>query len=95
MQSYVNFFPISNKVLIIIIIIITDSNTESESENSDDITTRHTSTDNNTRSGYTHRIYQRNDNLKEVNKTKNKITINVYTGNDIRLGNGKTSTSKL
>ena len=93
MQGYVNFFPISNKVLVII--IITDSITESESENSDDITTRDTSTDNNTRSDYTHRIYQRSDNLKKVNKTKNKITINVYTGNDIRLGNGKSSTSKL
>ena len=52
---------------------ITDSNTESESEDSDDITTTDTSTDSNTRAGYTHRIHQENDNLKEVNKTKNNI----------------------
>ena len=46
---------------------ITDSNTESESEDSDDITTTDISTDN------THRIHQRNDNLKEVNKKKMKL----------------------
>ena len=56
---------------------ITDSNTESESEDSDDITITHTSTDNNRRPGYTHRIYQRNDNLKQVNEKKKKITENV------------------
>ena len=52
---------------------ITDSNTESESEDSDDITTTDISTDSNTRPGYTHRIHQENDNLKEVNKVKNNI----------------------
>ena len=52
---------------------ITDSNTESESEDSDDITITDTLTDNNTQTGYTHRIYQRNDDLKEVNKSKSKI----------------------
>ena len=56
---------------------ITDSNTESENEASDDITTTDSSTENNARPGYTHRIHQLNDNLKEVNKIKNKITKNV------------------
>ena len=37
---------------------ITDSNIESVSEDSDDITITDTSTDNNLRPGYTHRIYQ-------------------------------------
>ena len=66
-------------------IYITDSNTENESEDSDDTTTTDASTDNNTRLDSTHRIYQRNNNLKEVNKTKNKITKNVNIGNDIRV----------
>ena len=62
---------------------MTDSITESESEDSDDITITDTSTDNNTRPGYTHRIYQRNDSLKQVNKTKNKITERINRGNNI------------
>ena len=75
---------------------ITDSNTESESEDSDDITITDPSTDNNTQPDYTHRIYQRNDDLKEVNKTKSKITEYVNRGNDIRIRNVKqTSTSRL
>ena len=41
------------------------------------------------RPGYTHRIYQRNDYLKGVNKTKNEITKNVNRGNGIRVGNVK------
>ena len=68
---------------------IADSNTESGSGDSDDITTTDASTDNNTRPDYTHLIYQRNNNLKEVNKTKNKITKKVNRGNDIRIGNVK------
>ena len=47
------------------------------------------STDNSMQPDYTHRIYQRNNNLKVVNKTKNKITKNVNRGNDIRVGNIK------
>ena len=75
---------------------ITDSNTESESEDSDDITITDTLTDNNTQTGYTHRIYQRNDDLKEVNKPKSKITEYMNRGNDIRIRNVKqTSTSRL
>ena len=38
-----------------------------------------------------HQIYQRNDNLNKVNKTKNKITENVNRGNDIRVRNVKQS----
>ena len=68
---------------------ITDSNTESESEDSDDITITDSSTDSNRRPGYIHRIYQGNDNLKQVNKTKNKITENGYRGSDIRVRNVK------
>ena len=72
------------------ILCISDSNTEIKSEDSDDISTTDTSTDNNTRpAAYTHRIRQRNDNLKKMNKTKNKITKNVNRGNDIRVRNGK------
>ena len=67
------------------ILYISDSNTEIESEDSDDISTTDTSTDSNTRPAYTHRIHQRNDNLKKVNKTKNKITKNVNRSNDIRV----------
>ena len=52
--------------------------TESESEDSDDITTTDTQTDNNTQPDDTHQIYQRNNNLKEMNQTKNKITENVH-----------------
>ena len=68
---------------------ITDSNIESESEDSDDITITDTSTDNNLRPGYTHRIYQWNYNLEKVNKTKNKITENVNRGNGIPVINVK------
>ena len=49
---------------------ITDSTTESESEDPNYITYTGTWTDNNTRSGYTCRLYQQNDDLKQVNKTK-------------------------
>ena len=71
------------------ILCISDSNTEIKNEDSDDISTTDTSTDNNTRPAYTHRIRQRNDNLKKMNKTKNKITKNVNRSNDIRVRNGK------
>ena len=56
---------------------ITDSTTESESEDPNYITYTGTSTDNNTRPGYTCRLYQQNDDLKQVNKTKNEIMENV------------------
>ena len=36
-----------------------------------------------------HQIHQRIDNLKDVNKTKDKITKNVNRSNGIRVGNGK------
>ena len=65
------------------------SKTESESEDSNDIPTTNTLTDNNTVPGYARRIDQRNDNLQEVSKTKSKITKNVNSGHDIRVGNGK------
>ena len=62
---------------------------QSESEDSDDITITDTSTDNNTEPGYTYRICQQNDNLKQVNKTKNKNTERVNRGNDIPVRNLK------
>lgn len=65
------------------------SNTESESEDSNDIPTTNTSTDNNTVPGYARQIDQRNDNLQEVSKTKSKITKNVNSDHDIRVGIGK------
>ena len=68
---------------------IIESTTESEIEDSDDITITDTSTNNNTRPGYTHRIYQSNDSLKQVNKTKSKITEIVHRGNDIAVRNLK------
>ena len=61
--------------------------TENESEDSDDITTADTQTDNNTQPDDTHQIYHRNNDLKEMNKTKNKITKNVHRSNGIRVGN--------
>ena len=48
-----------------------------------------TSTVNNAQPQDIHRIDQRIDNVKALNKTKNKITKNVNRGNDIRVGNGK------
>ena len=62
---------------------VTVINPESEREDSVDVTITDTSTD------YTRRICQRNNNLKEVHKTKTKITENVNRGNDIRVGNVK------
>ena len=68
---------------------IIESITESEIEDSDDITITDTSTNNNTQPGYTHRIYQSNNSLKQVNKTKSKITERVNGGNDISVRNLK------
>ena len=68
---------------------VTVINPESEREDSVDVTITDTSTDNNTRPDYTRRIYQQNNNLKKVYKTKTKITENVNRGNDIRVGNVK------
>ena len=68
---------------------VTVINPESEREDSVDVTITDASTDTNTRPDYTRRICQRNNNLKEVYKTKTKITENVNRGNDIRVGNVK------
>ena len=52
---------------------ITDCDTESEGKDSDYITNTYALTDNNIWPGYTHRIHQWNDNLKEVNKKNIKL----------------------
>ena len=62
---------------------------QSEIEDSDDITITDTSTDNSTQLGYTYPICQRNDNLKQVNKTKKKNTERVTRGNDNPVRNLK------
>ena len=58
-----------------------DSKTESERQDSDDVTITDTPTDNNTQPRYTHRIYQRNYNLKNTER--------VNRENDIALRNLK------
>ena len=52
-----------------------DSKTESERQDSDDVTITDTSTDNNTQPRYTHRIYQRNNNLKNTERVNRENDI--------------------